>query len=145
MKVYGYGHGLFTRGVPLPAHVDGLVREGWSVLSLTPRRPPHLAALGERSIHLPLVDSALTATRIVDVLSAADVAVQLASVGPCLVHCAAGRNRSVFVVALALTRITGRSGVEALEHVRRVRPGCLSNPDFVDYLLRISARNASPE
>lgn len=59
-----------------------------------------------------------------------------------LVFCSAGINRSSLVSALALVYIKGISGQQAIEEVRRGRPGALNNPNFVDYLSKFSAPKA---
>jgi len=59
-----------------------------------------------------------------------------------LVFCSAGINRSSLVSALALAYIKGISGQQAVEEVRRGRPGALNNPNFVDYLSNFSAPKA---
>ncbi len=57
-----------------------------------------------------------------------------------LVHCRAGYNRSCLVVGLALTYL-GRSGAEALDHLRSVRPAALWNETFADYLRSLRRRS----
>jgi Dual specificity phosphatase, catalytic domain len=54
--------------------------------------------------------------------------------GCVLVHCWGGRNRSGLVSALALTRLQGITGAEAIHAVRAVRRGALVNQFFVNYL-----------
>lgn len=56
-----------------------------------------------------------------------------------LVHCRAGYNRSCLVAGLALTYL-GRSGGEALEHLRAARPAALWNENFARYLEALPAR-----
>lgn len=51
-----------------------------------------------------------------------------------LVTCAAGRNRSGLVSALALRLLTGCTGLKAREMVQRGRPNALTNPWFAAYL-----------
>lgn len=48
-----------------------------------------------------------------------------------LVTCAAGRNRSGLVSAIALHELTGRSGKECIEHIQSRRLNALTNDDFV--------------
>jgi protein-tyrosine phosphatase len=58
-----------------------------------------------------------------------------ASVGPVLVHCQAGVNRSSLVVGAALV-LQGMTGKEALETIRRKRgPECCCNKVFEKWLL----------
>lgn len=47
-----------------------------------------------------------------------------------LLHCNAGQNRSPFVAALLIYAMTGRPGLEIVEHLQQVRPNCLTNPWF---------------
>lgn len=51
-----------------------------------------------------------------------------------LVHCHAGRNRSSLLSAILLMELHGLTGVEAVAHMRRVRPNALATSAFVDYL-----------
>ena len=62
------------------------------------------------------------------------VADEIAKGGVVLVHCWGGRNRSGLVSALALTRLQGITGAEAVRAVRGVRRGALVNQHFVTYL-----------
>jgi protein tyrosine/serine phosphatase len=54
--------------------------------------------------------------------------------GRVLCHCWGGRNRSGLVVALALMRLQGITGAEAVRAVKAVRSGALVNQHFVEYL-----------
>jgi len=56
-----------------------------------------------------------------------------------LVTCMAGRNRSGLVSALALRRIGGVSGRQALQHVQMMRPTALTNPNFANFLAALGA------
>lgn len=47
-----------------------------------------------------------------------------------LLHCNAGQNRSPYVAALLIYAVTGRTGLEIVEQLQRVRPNCLTNPWF---------------
>ena len=62
------------------------------------------------------------------------VAEEIKRGGVVLVHCWGGRNRSGLVTALALTRLRGITGAEAVRAVRGVRRGALVNQFFVNYL-----------
>jgi len=57
-----------------------------------------------------------------------------------LVHCRMGFNRSNLVIATALTYL-GMSGVDALEHLQRIRPGALYNENFAGYVRSLPAKN----
>ncbi len=52
-----------------------------------------------------------------------------------LCHCAMGFNRSALVAGLVLKQM-GLSGQEALDLLRRQRPGALYNEAYASYLLR---------
>lgn len=54
-----------------------------------------------------------------------------------LVSCAMGRNRSGLVMALALSRLCGVSGNDAIKVIREKVPHALSNPQFVDFLASV--------
>jgi len=56
-----------------------------------------------------------------------------------LVTCAAGRNRSGLVSALALHMLTGISGAEAARIVKARRPNALTNRWFMAALFRVPA------
>ena len=51
-----------------------------------------------------------------------------------LIHCLAGRNRAALVAALVYREVTGCSGEEAFQRLRKIRPSCLHNPVFEKYL-----------
>ena len=56
-----------------------------------------------------------------------------------LVHCRMGFNRSVLVIATALTYL-GYSGERALTHLREIRPGALFNETFAEHVKGLPAR-----
>jgi protein-tyrosine phosphatase len=56
-----------------------------------------------------------------------------------LVHCSMGFNRSVLVIATALTYL-GMTGAQAVEQVRDRRPGALFNETFAAHVLGLPAR-----
>jgi protein-tyrosine phosphatase len=56
-----------------------------------------------------------------------------------LVHCRMGLNRSVLVIATALTYL-GYSGARALTHLQDVRPGALFNEIFAEHVKGLPAR-----
>jgi protein-tyrosine phosphatase len=56
-----------------------------------------------------------------------------------LVHCRMGFNRSVLVIATALTYL-GMTGEQALEHLRECRPGALFNETFAAHVMELPAR-----
>ena len=144
MKTYYYGHSLYTRGKPLPAHVDWLRRHRFLVVSLSPSYPEHLRELGDRSIHIPLPDGKLTRKVIEDVIRAKDHVVSYAKERPSkpvLTHCNAGRNRACLVTALAYADLANVSGAMAMNHVRVIRRNSLANPHFAKFLEQYQPAN----
>jgi protein-tyrosine phosphatase len=61
-----------------------------------------------------------------------------------LVHCRMGFNRSVLVIATALTYL-GMTGSEALAHLRERRPGALFNENFAAHVATLPARRIRVE
>jgi protein-tyrosine phosphatase len=61
-----------------------------------------------------------------------------------LVHCRMGFNRSVLVIATALTYL-GMTGEQALGHLRACRPGALFNETFAAHVLELPARRIRVE
>ncbi len=61
-----------------------------------------------------------------------------------LVHCRMGFNRSVLVIATALTYM-GMTGAAALEHLRERRPGALFNENFAAHVATLPARRIRVE
>jgi protein-tyrosine phosphatase len=56
-----------------------------------------------------------------------------------LVHCRLGFNRSVLLLATALTYL-GMTGEQALGHLRECRPGALFNETFAAHVVELPAR-----
>jgi len=56
--------------------------------------------------------------------------------GKVLVTCMAGRNRSGLVVATVLCKMKELSGEKAVYLIRQLRFNALTNPQFVDHLVR---------
>ena len=61
-----------------------------------------------------------------------------------LVHCRMGFNRSVLVIATALTYL-GMTGAAALDHLRERRPGALFNENFAAHVATLPARRIRVE
>ena len=61
-----------------------------------------------------------------------------------LVHCRMGLNRSVLVIATALTYL-GLTGEQSLGHLRECRPGALFNENFAEHVLGLPARRIRVE
>lgn len=124
--------GLWMGGMPkhLPDHIVAVVDCCGGMYAI----PPHViyvrAMFEDSTTHIP--DRAWLE-------SIADTVLALSRLGPVLVHCQAGLNRSGIVVALALMR-DGMSSNEAVALIRRQRDAtCLCNSSFVAWLARYSA------
>lgn len=104
-----------------------------AVVSLTRTVRPDFASRGLLHVMWPVADGPLPDP---DVLAqVVEVVVGLVEAGkPTLVHCAQGVNRSGLVVALALRKLEGCSGEEAVARLRSRCPGVLRNQTFVDYV-----------
>jgi protein-tyrosine phosphatase len=61
-----------------------------------------------------------------------------------LVHCPMGFNRSVLVIATALTYL-GMTGAAALDFLRERRPGALFNENFANHVATLPARRIRVE
>ena len=95
---------------------------------------------GARIIYAPNDDADLTPGQIqTAAAAAADVADALAREQDVLVTCFAGRNRSGLISALALHFLTGMSGRDAANLVRKARENALTNPSFSSFLDAIPA------
>jgi hypothetical protein len=79
---------------------------------------------------IPIKQYEAVATRVIAHLHAGDNV---------LVHCWGGRNRSGLSIALALRRLYGWTGQEALDYVRSRRPQALQNLVFASYLATLPA------
>lgn len=63
-----------------------------------------------------------------------DILTRLAAGENVLVHCIEGRNRSVLAASLAEKKRNGWTGLQAWEHATAIRPRCLNNTAFADWL-----------
>lgn len=89
-------------------------------------------------VYHPILDEDLPNLAKIDALGRL-VADLLTSDHRVLVHCRMGFNRSVLVIATALT-YCGMSGAEALLHLRERRPGALFNENFAAHVATLPAR-----
>jgi len=89
-------------------------------------------------VYHPILDEELPDLVKIDALGRL-VADLVASDHRVLVHCRMGFNRSVLVIATALTYL-GMSGEAALSHLRERRPGALFNEAFATHVARLPAR-----
>lgn len=119
-----------------------LAQLGFSVLAVVAKEhaTPELYARfpGVRVLMVPLEDRTLDETTIRQAISIARAVHGLWKAGHrILVACHMGINRSALVMAMVLHLARRISGAEAVQAIRRARPGTFSNPSFLEYLLRI--------
>ena len=128
----------------LPPYVEELHRARIHTIVLCARelQPDDWRLPGIEVLRCPFVDVAepvgLSTLRMIDQTSTA-VAARVRAKQRTLVTCAAGLNRSGLVTALALTKLYGISGHDAVKWVQRERPGALFNPVFAAILEQIPA------
>jgi protein-tyrosine phosphatase len=89
-------------------------------------------------VYHPILDQELPDLVKIDALGRL-VADLVASDHRVLVHCRMGFNRSVLVIATALTYL-GMTGAAALDHLRERRPGALFNDVFARHVAGLPAR-----
>lgn len=99
---------------------------------------------GIHVIHAPMDDSKLTGKKWLQVVSAArTVYKRVAAGGTVLVTCAAGRNRSGIITAVALHLLTGKSGIHVVRRIQALRKDALTNGSFVQRLVQLRATTLS--
>jgi protein-tyrosine phosphatase len=122
---------VLARGVDTVVDLDGYIDKG------LPEIPNRLLY-----VYYPIFDEALPC---LDKLEAVGrlVADLVRTRHVVLVHCRMGFNRSNLVVATALTYL-GLTGLEAVTHLQKVRPGALYNETFADHVRTLPCRGALP-
>jgi protein-tyrosine phosphatase len=103
---------------------------------------PARVGFAKQLLRCPIPDSALSSDELRRAVAASGHVAQALRGGKrVLVTCAAGLNRSAFVAALALGRVTHATPDELVAIMRkRRRPEALSNPHFVGYLNKLINR-----
>lgn len=129
----------------LPPPGRTVARHGFDLLVLCAEELQVPAELfdGVRVLHVPLQDTRITQEQwTMAARTAKHVALQLRAKpqSKALVTCAAGRNRSGLVSAIALHLLTGQSGLACARHVQRRRQDALTNGSFVEALRRLPRR-----
>lgn len=129
---------LYQGGAPPPG--EGLKNSGIDVLVLC--SPSHQDASLYPGVHVILApgDDDERPHRMKQFLpiwkDAARQVVELVTAGKrCLVTCWAGQNRSGLVNALVMRELTGWTGEEIVDHIKRNRPHALNNGTFVKYIV----------
>lgn len=135
---------LYQGSAPPLGQAVEMRRKGFSALVLCAReyQPEGFEHVGLLVFRVPMDD--VLDPPAGDVKRAATVAKNVAHLALAghrvLVTCAAGRNRSGLVTALALREMSGESGAKCAALVRRKRQGALTNPSFLKMLARLPAK-----
>lgn len=144
MKLYEIIPDLFVRGhVRRLRKNDGLKEmfddyEFDMVVSMCNPYMNVLNDLVDEYVHCPIRDGALDSKSIKRVHVAARRIVHAMKNGKkVLVYCKRGRNRSCFVIAIAIARLYRIGGDRALRIVRYKRPNSISTPFFIKHLKSI--------
>jgi protein-tyrosine phosphatase len=123
---------LLARGIDTVVDMDASVDAG------LPQTPGSILY-----VYHPILDEDLPNLAKIDALGRL-VANLVSSDHRVLVHCRMGFNRSVLVIATALTYL-GMSGEAALNHLRERRPGALFNENFATHVATLPARRIRVE
>lgn len=137
-----YQRGEF-RKLPLSEKQARLAAAGiTAVLNVSPRLDAELqAAMGPAAyLHAPIADSAHADFAVVEAAAAWALGALNAPDSRLLVHCHAGRNRSSLLSAILLMELYEMAGLDAVAHLRLVRPNALATDAFVDYLKQRPSR-----
>jgi protein-tyrosine phosphatase len=118
---------LRDRGIDTVVDMDGDVDPG------LPEAPNHILY-----VYFPIRDEDLPSLQKLDSVGRL-VADLVGNQHRVLVHCRMGLNRSVLVIATALTYL-GFSGERALTHLQAIRPGALYNETFAEHVRTLRSR-----
>lgn len=135
-----YQRGRFVRGLDLTT--TAMCLAGWGVTIVAQVAGPANTVLGQLAQthvityhYVRLPDGRVTAELAERALElSAILASDLRAGRRVLVCCNAGRNRSSLLSALIYMRVTGARGVDAVAHLRAVRPRALANAHFASWL-----------
>jgi protein-tyrosine phosphatase len=123
---------LLERGIDTVVDMDATVDAG------LPQAPGSILY-----VYHPILDDDLPDLAKIDALGRL-VANLVSSEHRVLVHCRMGLNRSVLVIATALTYL-GMTGAAAMDHLRERRPGALFNETFASHVAALPARRIRVE
>jgi hypothetical protein len=107
-----------------------------AIFSLCRKAPdPAVIATVENWVHMPIPDRRKGAPPLEDLRAIVGLILGALSSGETvLVHCVEGRNRSVLAAVLAERARNHWTGLQAWEHADIMRPNCLNNKAFADWL-----------
>lgn len=128
------------RPMPLEQKLTTLRESGITIIvALHSRKDDDVAAVyGNNYIWSPIPDSANAPFQKIERL-ADFVAEKVRSGDVVLSSCNMGRNRSSLLSIMLLNRLHNMPVVDAISHVRQVRPNALATPAFEEYLYRTYA------
>lgn len=143
LDVTKVGRKLYQGSQPVPG--PSVRRCGFDVLVLAAKeiQPPPSLYPGVEIVRARIDDSGPPLTReewIEAVRAGRHVAGKVVAGQRVLTTCAKGLNRSGMVNAIALHLLTGRSGAEIVDYLRKKRQGALSNRYFVHALSQLTAK-----
>lgn len=135
LRLYEIGENLYVSAWPDPEGVPHAQEFGITrILCLSKKDTPpeyHEAGMPREYRHipdgkvLPVEELRVIVSRILELLESGETV---------LVHCLQGRNRSMIAALLAERKRQGWTGEETYQHGQAVRPACLHNPVFADWL-----------
>lgn len=148
-RIEGYAvHGGAEFSVPLISHISGNLFVGGCIAGVPlPLNIEHVVSLYPWESYLTTEDVvSVMAVRLFDSTDLPDEqllwaiaahAHRMCALGPTLVHCQAGLNRSNLIAALALI-LHGMTGTEAIDLLRAKRsPAVLCNESFEAFILGV--------
>jgi hypothetical protein len=145
VRLYEISRNLYVSGHPKERDVPKLLEAGiTSIICLSKKpTPPEVLAHVLCGAYMPIPDGKTVPVEQLRVIVGTILSQLL---NPCvaladgcdehvvLVHCLQGRNRSMLAAALAARQLEGWTGLEAWDHVTKLRPSSLHNQVFADYL-----------
>jgi len=137
MKLYEFGHNLYVSRWPgrNPAEDTAAIRDAGIDVVYSLCTKPIGVELTARHVSHPIPDKRVGEPPLEDLrVIVMGILDDLAQGHRVLVHCIEGRNRSVLAAALAERKRQGWTGLQAWEHATTVRPRCLNNTAFAEWL-----------
>lgn len=134
VRIFRIAPGIAVSAMPKEKDLAQMDEFDWLV-TLSKKRPPMIIQdnFGDNYRYCPIKDG-----RIRDVeplYHAMAIVARAASDGEdVLIHCLAGRNRSMLIAALAMRSMNGMSGEAAYQRIMELRPNALHNVFFERFL-----------